>query len=135
MQPRKRLLDIEEKIISCQPDSCSVGFSFNHSIHSTLYKITLSTQHCPFSTFQLNPCFLWGSNLRKQKNPRAGRMPPSLGNALFKAIYTIYFCAFDSNTTDSTCSLLSKPIFKSSSMIGSLKVIDFSHCPFGCFSS
>lgn len=39
------------------------------------------------------------------------------------------------NAMHSTCSLLSKPIFKSSSMIGSLKVIDFSHCPFGCFSS
>lgn len=37
--------------------------------------------------------------------------------------------------THSTCSSLSKLIFKSSSIIGSLKVIDFSHCPLGCFSS
>ena len=100
---QKKITGHRRKIISCQPDSFSVGFSFNHSIHSTLYKIILSTQHYPFSTFQLSPCFLWGSNLRKQKNLRAGRMPSSLGNALFKAIYTIYFCAFDSNTTDSTC--------------------------------
>ena len=49
-----------------------------------------------------------------------------------------YFADFSARTnsdTVSTCSLLSKPIFKSSTMIGSLKVIDFSHCPFGCFSS
>lgn len=49
--------------------------------------------------------------------------------------WPLYSFAFDSRTTVSTCSLLSKLIFKSSSMIGSLKVIDFSHCPFGCFSS
>lgn len=35
----------------------------------------------------------------------------------------------------STCSSLSKLIFKSSSIIGSLKVIDFSHCPLGCLAS
>lgn len=49
-----------------------------------------------------------------------------------KDFYTFLRC---SNTTHSTCLSLSKLIFKSSSMIGSLKVIDFSHCPFGCFSS
>lgn len=37
--------------------------------------------------------------------------------------------------TDSTCSSFSKLILRSSSMIGSLKVMDFSHCPLGCFSS
>ena len=39
------------------------------------------------------------------------------------------------NYTFSTCSSLSKHIFRSLSMIGSLKVMDFSHCPFICFSS
>lgn len=42
---------------------------------------------------------------------------------------------FTISSTFSTCSSLSKLIFKSSSIIGSLKVIDFSHCPLGCFSS
>jgi len=47
----------------------------NHSIHSTLHKIIFSTQLCLFSTCQLNPYFLRGSNLGKRKNPRAGRIP------------------------------------------------------------
>lgn len=39
------------------------------------------------------------------------------------------------NVHVSTCSSLSKPMLRFSSIIGSLKVIDFIHCPLGCFSS
>ena len=64
------------------------------------------------------------------------RFTRSLGQALHESyIYSNELTFLVSSVRTSTCSLLSKPIFKSSSMIGSLKVIDFSHCPFGCFSS
>ena len=55
---------------------------------------------------------------------------------IIKDFYEFNFC---SNTTVSTCELLSKPfpigMLISLSMIGSRKVIDLSHCPLGCRSS
>ena len=54
------------------------------------------------------------------KHHMAGKVPKS------KDFYKVSLC---SNTIVSTCCSLSKLIFISSSMIGSLNLMDFSHCP------
>ena len=66
---------------------CSYLQNHNLSIYSTLHKIILSTQLCPFSTCQLNPCICQTASTRKRKNPRAGKELPTLGNALFSSLF------------------------------------------------
>ena len=54
------------------------------------------------------------------KHHMAGKVPKP------KDFYKVSLC---SKTTASTCSSLSKLILMSSSMIGSLNLMDFNHCP------
>ena len=94
-----------------------------HSLVSTLIYRYVPTQ----------PYFL-------STNKAYSKLPIPFNDSLRISPYFLHFiylvgATFYINTTHSTCLSLSKLIFKSSSMTGSLKVIDFSHCPFGCFSS
>ena len=68
----------------------------NYLIHSTLPIFILSTQ--PYSILTVD---MFGSYLTT-KNPRARRIPPTLGISFFQAFFGIYFCTFDINTTVST---------------------------------
>ena len=54
--------------------------------------------------------------------------------ASFPHTFSELISPLESKTTVSTCSSLSKLMLISSSMIGSLNLMDFSHCPLGCRS-
>lgn len=59
----------------------------NRLIHSTCHKIILSTQPCPFSTCQLNPCFHRTAGFVYHSKEQMSNASPTLRNALFSSLF------------------------------------------------
>ena len=66
-----------------------------------------------------------------QMSGLTSQLPKKPGNTPLSGTYLSFL---DINTTVSICKSLSKLIFISSSIIGSLNLMDLSHCPFSCRS-
>ena len=118
-------------------------FSSNvNSVNSTYHLSNPSTQHPQYQNQPLNspPIFTVDQFplTRKMKNPGTGTCPltspDSRKSLVFYTFSLPYSLTFDINTTHSICSSLSKLILMSSSMMGSLNLMDFNHCPLGCRS-
>ena len=86
------------------------------------YVPTLHTNDCRHGDIVVPSIFIPEFTTLYVKHYIAGKMPKS------KDFYKFSLC---SNTIVSTCSSLSKLILISSSMIGSLNLMDFNHCPLG----
>ena len=59
----------------------------NRLIHSTYYKIILSTQPYPFSTCQIKPCFHYKARVICCPKELIRNAHPTLGNALFSTLF------------------------------------------------
>lgn len=121
------LLTIKKTIIlfkQCVKYSTFQGVQHLNNPISTTY---------PFSSCQLDPtAFLQWICLVPRLQPKIRELKFNLQpseNPLFHAFFTHYLSTLDIKQTHSTCSSLSKLILMSSSIIGSLNLMDFNHCP------